>query len=138
MGTVSTRRCSSSIYMTSAGAGTSQEAETAEAATVSADDSTGAAPAGGGGSSSSSKGRGEHLQAAHQRLCAVLLVKLMRRLVELDPHQLAAQLARRAASPCVHAHIAAIAVIYHMGSVLSARECSWSSTLTKCMCTYCH
>jgi hypothetical protein len=64
------------------------------------------------------------LVAAHQRLCAVLLVKLVRRLLELEPEQLAAQLARRAASTLSHAHVAAAS---HMSSVLAARERSWSN-----------
>ena len=43
---------------------------------------------------SSNQGTGALLQAAHQRLCAVLTIKLVRRLLELDPHALASQLAR--------------------------------------------
>ena len=40
------------------------------------------------------------LQSAHQRLCAVLLVKLMRRLLRSQPEDLSAQLARYRTCPC--------------------------------------
>ena len=47
-----------------------------------------------GGVADSGGGTGGALQAAHQRLCAVLLVKLVRLLLQLRPADLAAQLAR--------------------------------------------
>ena len=44
-------------------------------------------------------GAGAAFQSAHQRLCAVLLLKLMRRLLQSKPADLAAQLARCGTRP---------------------------------------
>ena len=46
------------------------------------------------GSVADSTGASSTLQSAHQRLCAALLVKLVRRLLQLQPLELATQLAR--------------------------------------------
>ena len=88
------------VLTTAGGAAASPDAEVAEPTTGLAG-SPANDPAGSSVGSGSTV-TGAQLQAAHQRLCAVLLVKLMRRLLELDPHEMAVQLARRVTSTLAH------------------------------------